>query len=1187
MTPATLRRRDEGPKTDALPPATGRLAGLAENRGLIGGTPDGADAFAIGELARTHGAGVVHVCRDEGRMTRLAEALALFQPDSSVILFPAWDCLPFDRVSPNAETVARRIDALGRLADDSDGRGASVHGGRIVLTTIAAVLQRVPRREVFANAVYTLTVGESLDQAGLEDFLVSNGYHRSGTVHEPGEFAVRGGLIDLFPPGADNPVRMDLFGDSIESLRAFDPMTQRSAGTFDAVVLQPVSEVVLNTDSISRFRSRYREVFQVTGDDDPLYATVSAGRRAAGMEHWLPLFHERLDTLLDYCPQALLTLDHQGGEAVAARFEQIAEHYQGRLETREAAKAEGAVYNPLPPDQLYLTADEWQALMAARGGGEMSPFAPPDADTQAVDYGGRRGPEFAEARVRRDGGLFDAVRNHLESEAEAGRKIAVAAFTAGARDRLGGLIATHAHWQVQALTHWRDIDDLPERTLGLVVLPLERGFSLAGVTLVSEQDILGERLAHAPRRRRRNDAFIEEVGTLDAGDLVVHIDHGVGRYEGLETLQVGGAPHDCLRLVYDGGDKLYLPVENIDVLTRYGREDGLVTLDRLGGAAWQARKSRVKERVREIAGQLIRLAAERLLQRGPSLQPPAGLMDEFCARFPYQETDDQERAIQDTLADLTAGRPMDRLICGDVGFGKTEVALRAAFVAAMNGVQVAVVAPTTLLARQHFATFSERFAGFPVRLAHLSRMVPAADARVTRQGLADGTIEVVIGTHALLSKTVGFKNLGLVVIDEEQHFGVRQKERLKELRSSVHVLTMTATPIPRTLQMALAGVRDMSIIATPPVDRLAVRTFVLPYDPVIVREAINRERHRGGQVFYVCPRVSDIPRVFERLASLAPDASVGVAHGQMAPGDLERVMSAFYDRRHDILLATNIIESGLDVPTANTLIVHRADMFGLAQMYQIRGRIGRSKQRAYAYFTLPTGRVLSPVAQRRLEVLHTLDSLGAGFTLASHDLDIRGAGNLLGEEQSGHIREVGVELYQHLLEEAVAEVKGEAAPTEDQWSPQIHVGMAVLIPETFVGDLPVRMGLYRRLSALQNEAEIEAFAAELIDRFGPLPDEVENLLDVVALKLRCHQAGVEKIEAGPKGAVLSFRNNSFATPDALIAYIGRNAARISLRPDQRLVFHQAWRDARSRVTGLRRLMQELSDMAETEKAATP
>ncbi|MEQ8369569.1 MAG: CarD family transcriptional regulator, partial [Alphaproteobacteria bacterium] len=774
---------DAAPEQPAATGAASLYDRVVNNRYLIGGAPEGADAFVIGALAKAHGAGVVHVCRDEARMTRMSEALALFQPDSQVIQFPAWDCLPFDRVSPNAETVARRIDALGRLADAGSGhsqtsggqtsggqtsRGGTGGGGRVVLTTVAAILQRVPQRRVFAGSTYTLAVGQTIDQAALETFLVSNGYHRSGTVHEPGEFAIRGGLIDLFPPGAENPVRVDLFGDVIESLRAFDPMTQRSAGTFEDVILQPVSEVVLNKDTISRFRSHYREAFQVTGDDDPLYAAVSAGRRAAGMEHWLPLFQERLDTLFDYCPDALLTLDHQGGDAAAARFEQIGEHFQARLETREAARAEGAIYNPLPPDRLYLTADEWQALLASRGGGEMSPFAPPDADERALDFGARRGPEFAEARIRRDGGLFDAVKSHLEAEAGAGRSIAVAAFTAGARDRLGGLIATHAHWQVRTLTDWHDVEALPERTLGLVVLPLERGFSHGRITLISEQDVLGERLAHAPRRRRRNEAFIEEVGTLDAGDLVVHIDHGVGRYEGLETLQVGGAPHDCLRLVYDGGDKLYLPVENIDVLTRYGREDGLVTLDRLGGVAWQARKSRVKERVREIAGQLIRLAAQRLLQSGPSLQPPAGLMDEFCARFPYQETEDQERAIQDTLADLVAGRPMDRLICGDVGFGKTEVALRAAFVAAMNGLQVAVVAPTTLLARQHFATFSERFAGFPVRIAQLSRMVPAADARLTRQGLADGTVDVVIGTHALLSKTVAFKALGLVIIDEEQ-----------------------------------------------------------------------------------------------------------------------------------------------------------------------------------------------------------------------------------------------------------------------------------------------------------------------------------------------------------------------------------------------------------------------------------
>jgi transcription-repair coupling factor (superfamily II helicase) len=617
------------------------------------------------------------------------------------------------------------------------------------------------------------------------------------------------------------------------------------------------------------------------------------------------------------------------------------------------------------------------------------------------------------------------------------------------------------------------------------------------------------------------------------------------------------------------------------VLSRFGSEDALVDLDRLGGVNWQARKARVKQRLKDIADRLIKIAAARQTNAGEVFEPPAGLYDEFAARFPYPETEDQQRAIDDTLSDLAAGRPMDRLICGDVGFGKTEIALRAAFVTVMGGAQVAVVVPTTLLARQHFKTFSERFAGLPVRIAQISRLVTPRDAAEAKRGLADGTLDIVIGTHALMAKSIQSKALGLLVVDEEQHFGVKQKERLKELRASVHVLTLSATPIPRTLQLAMSGVKEMSLIATPPVDRLAVRTFVMPYDPVVVREAIQREHFRGGQIFYVCPRIEDVPELSERLRKLVPEIKVVAVHGQMPPSQLEKAMTAFYDRQYDLLLSTNIIESGLDIPSANTMIVHRADMFGLAQLYQLRGRIGRSKIRAYAYLTLPPGRLLSAAAEKRLNVMQTLDTLGAGFTLASHDMDIRGAGNLLGEEQSGHIREVGIELYQQMLEEAIAAQRSGAVPdqTKPPFTPQISIGTSVLIPEAYVADLSVRLGLYRRLASLVDAGEIESFAAELIDRFGPLPEEVENLLQIVTIKRRCVDAGIEKVDAGPKGAVISFHQDRFAQPEALIAFIQKRADKVKLRPDHKMVFQQTWQDPTARARGVKRLIDELAGLA--------
>jgi transcription-repair coupling factor (superfamily II helicase) len=761
--------------------------------------------------------------------------------------------------------------------------------------------------------------------------------------------------------------------------------------------------------------------------------------------------------------------------------------------------------------------------------------------------------------------------------------VVVAAWSEGARERLGAVLADHGLAAAAPAATWPAAERLPRGTAALAVLGLDAGFETGDLAIVAEEDLLGDRLVRPHRQPKRGENFLTEVTGLSAGDIVVHVDHGIGRFTDLKAIEAAGSPHDCLEIVYAGGDKLYLPVENIELLSRYGSEDTEVQLDRLGGAGWQARKAKLKQRIREMAGELIKIAAERATHEAPKAAVGDGAYHEFVARFPYDETEDQDAAIAATLDDLAAGRPMDRLVCGDVGFGKTEVALRAAVAVAINGKQVAVVVPTTLLARQHYRNFVERFRGFPLNIGHASRFVGAAELKKVKEGLADGTVDIVVGTHALLGKTIKFKDLGLVIVDEEQHFGVAHKERLKQLRAEVHVLTLTATPIPRTLQLALSGVRELSIIATPPVDRLAVRTSVIPFDPLMVREALLRERYRGGQSFYVCPRIEDLAGVQEFLAANVPEVKVAVAHGQMAASQLEDVMSAFYDGQYDVLLSTAIVESGLDIPNANTLVVHRADLFGLAALYQLRGRVGRSKTRAYALLTVPEGKKLTANAEKRLEVLQTLDSLGAGFQLASHDLDIRGAGNLLGEEQSGHIREVGYELYQQMLQDAIASLKeGGKAEVEEQWSPAIAIGMPVTIPEDYIEDLNLRLSLYRRLSGLEQEAEIEAFAAELADRFGPLPKEVQHLLAIVAIKALCRRANVEKIDAGPKGAVVSFRDNRFADPDGLIAWLAREQG-VKLRPDMRLVFMRDWDDAEARLKGTAALLRDLVRVAEGKK----
>jgi len=1149
---------------------------------LLGNAREGLEArYLADRLVRGRARQILHIARDLDRARQLAELARFFAPELDILIFPAWDCLPYDRISPNPQLMAERLLTLARLAEPSAGP-------RLVLTTVNAVLQRVPARETVLAGHLVIETGKRLDREALAARLERDGYRRVGTVVEPGEYALRGGLVDIFPIGAARPVRLDLFGTVVESIRHFDPLSQRSAGKLRRFELVPASEVLLDPAAIERFRVGYLQEFGAV-TDDPLLEAVTAGRRIAGMEHWLPLFHERLVTLFDHVePEAEIGFDHLAREAIQERAALIGEHYEARRNPPAVGTSFGTTpYRPLPPERLYLDEQSFARLVEPRPQHHFSRFAPPPVPPAGIarcfDLGGKPARDFAPERASRETNLFDAVVAHLKAVQAAGERPCLVAASEGALERLRQVLEDHGLEGLVRVASARELAALPSG-VGLAVLPLEHGVVAPGLHLVTEQDVLGERLARTARKGRRADRFLQDLSSISEGDLLVHAEHGIGRFEGLVTLEIGGAPHDCLKLVYAGGDKLFVPVENLEILSRYGHADEAVPLDKLGGVGWQQRKAKIKERIRELAGELIAIAAERATRKAPVLELPPGVYDEFVARFPYEETEDQLRAIEAVLEDMASGRPMDRLVCGDVGFGKTEVALRAAFVAAMSGKQVAVLAPTTLLARQHFKVFSERFQGLPIRIGQLSRMVSAREQEAVKKGLAEGTIDIVVGTHALLGKGVSFKDLGLVVIDEEQHFGVAHKERLKKLRAEVHVLTMTATPIPRTLHMALGGMKDLSVIATPPVDRLAVRTFVMPFDPVVIREALLRERHRGGQSFYVCPRIADQPKLKETLDKLVPELKVAVANGRMPAAELEAVMADFYDRRIDVLLATNIIESGLDIPSANTLVVHRADLFGLSQLYQLRGRIGRSKVRGYAYFTVPADKKLAETAEKRLQIIQSLEGLGAGFQLASHDLDIRGAGNLLGEEQSGHIKEVGFELYNAMLQEAVAELQRQrgAAPAEAEtgdWTPQISIDAPALMPESWIGDLDLRLSMYRRLASLAEPAELDAFAAELVDRFGPMPPETKSLLEIVAIKQLCRKANVAKLDAGPKAMVLTFHENRFPHPERLVAWIGRSGGRVRVRPDHKLVLAEETTSPEERLKKAKRLVAELAKLA--------
>ncbi|HWH17229.1 MAG TPA: transcription-repair coupling factor [Allosphingosinicella sp.] len=1132
----------------------------------LAGAPAGFIPWLAADLARAAKGRAVFIAPDEAAMRSILDAAHYFAPELETLSFPAWDCLPYDRSSPSLRSSSERLATLHALQQKQ-------RGPQLLVTTVNAATQRTLTPFRIRQLVARLAPGERIGLDRLTALLQANGYVRTDTVHDAGEYAIRGGIVDLFPSGEEEALRLDFFGDEIESLRRFDPATQRSTGNAESFTLLPASETLLDEGSVKRFRSAYREKFGANATGDPLYQAVSDGRRIAGIDHWLPLFEERLATLFDHLSEDdIMVRDAGDAGAAEARFDAIADYYDNR---KRAQSSDPGSYRPIEPERLYLTREEWAALIENRPLHLATSYHEPESAT-VIDFGVDAARDFAPERAQ-NANVYEAVVGHVGRLTKDKKKVVLASYSRGARERLKGLLSDHGLKKLAEADTWQEaLGAAAKGQVALTVIQLDHGFTTSDVALLTEQDMLGDRLIRRRKRKKSQEAFLNELSALTPGDLVVHNDHGIGRYEGLTRIPVGTSPHDCVALEYAGGDKLYVPVENIDVLSRYGSESDGVALDKLGGEAWQRRKAKMKERIREIAGELIKTAAERTLRSGEIAQPDTGYAA-FVDRFPYEETEDQDRAISDVVEDLGAGRPMDRLVCGDVGFGKTEVALRAAFIAAMAGMQVALVCPTTLLARQHYNDFRERFQGFPIEIGRLSRLVPAAEAKATKEKLKQGKIDIVIGTHAILGKGVEFKKLGLVIVDEEQRFGVTHKERLKQLRADVHVLTLTATPIPRTLQMAMSGLRELSVIQTPPVDRLAVRTYVMPWDPVVIREALLREHYRGGQSYFVAPRIADLPDLEQFLREEVPEVRYVVAHGQMSPTEVEERMSAFYDRKYDVLLSTTIVESGLDIPSANTLIIHRADRLGLAQLYQLRGRVGRAKTRAYAYMTTTPDRLLTETADKRLQVLANLDTLGAGFQLATHDLDIRGAGNLLGDEQSGHIKEVGFELYQSMLEDAILAAKaGGTGEERDEFSPQITVDAPILIPEEYVPDLDLRMSLYRRMNELEKAEDIEGFAAELIDRFGKLPEATDNLLKVIEIKLNCRAARIVKLDVGPKGALVHFHNDSFPDVEGLIAYVQRLKGTAKLRPDNKLVITRNWPDPQGRINGALQLSRGLA-----------
>lgn len=1149
-------------------------------------TSKGSEALALAEIAKQQEQGIIHICKNDNYAGNFIDIISKFSPEIEILELPAWDTNPYDKLSPNQNILSTRLKTLTKL---TEGLGKN----KVLVTTVNALLTRIVPKEVIENSSLILKPGQEISRDKITKFLINNAYYNVGAANEAGEFALRGSIIDIIPAGFEYGIRIDFFGDEIESIRKYDPLTQISSGKLEVAELIPASEAILAEEYIKNFKTNFIQKFGVKeSQKEPMFEAIAEGRRYQGAENYLPFFYNNLETIFDYAPDAIISFEQEAKSVITERVEAIKDAFDARNIAFKDGLTEREI-KALEPEYLYLNQAEIDKKLSERNVIYFD-YNPKIADEsgQELNYSSNTN-YFAESKIKNISAteLLKQEIADLVTSGKAKLKKFIACISEGSRERIKKIFNEHEIETIKIDNIAQEQGLITKNKIALIILPIESGFETDKIKLITEAEILGEKIYRKSRSSSKAEDFIKEAATLSSGELIVHKEHGIGRFLGLETLDVKGILHDFIKLEYLNADKLYVPVENVDMLSRYGQEGSENTeLDKLGGLNWQERTARVKKRIREIAGELIQVAATRELRKGQVFESETGLYDEFCNRFPYVETEDQLNAINAVLNDISSGKPMDRLICGDVGFGKTEVALRAAFVATQNNInmnrnQVAVICPTTLLCRQHYKTFIERFAGTGVKVKQLSRLVSATEAKKTKQEIEEGEVDIIVGTHALLAKNIDFKNLSLVIIDEEQRFGVAQKERLKKLREETHILTLTATPIPRTLQLSLAGVRELSLIATPPVDRLAVRSFIMPYDEISIREAILREHYRGGKSYFVVPRIKDIEENIEKLKKLIPEVKIVAAHGRMTSEELDGIMNDFYDGKFDVLMATTIVESGLDVPSANTIIIYKADMYGLAQLYQLRGRVGRGKTRAYAYLTTSPRKTLTKNAQKRLDVMHKLDSLGAGFTLASYDMDIRGFGNLLGDEQSGNIREVGIELYQNMLKEEIEKQKSlgsndnnevNEGEEEKEFSVKINLGVSVLIPEDYVKDSDLRMSLYRKLGGLETEEEIEDFAVELVDRFGKFGEEVENLLNTLKIKLICRKLGIEKIDAGDKGAVVSFWKSKFKYPEILISFISKNPVKYKIKENDKFVIaNRNWTSLSKRTEELKQILNEI------------
>ena len=1087
--------------------------------------------------------------------------------NNNVLYFPSLDTLPYDRVSPNHEITATRANILTILSFNKSPK--------IIVTNAQNLIVKVPPPSVFKNSAITIALGSKLLIEELAFFLVNNGFTRSASAIESGEFAIRGEIIDIVHSN-NIGYRINFGWEIVESIKAFDVNSQISTKSLDKLELSSASEAILNFNNIEVFRRNFLQNFGVNYIKHHMYESIISGKKFQGYEHLLSLFYEEMAHLSDYLFDHTVIYDNLSLQSIAELEKSYEDFYQSRMISNKLNP--DSFYFAITPEQLIVSSDAIKEVLSS--GDNLfidNDFVNKgDARENNVDLvaGSNARKKELSREVewlrslelpRQDVSLQNNhVTNHSQYNAtnmlinlihdNKNKVIIICCDAKSAEQRINNIIENQEYTT-------NKISFLKEAKKGLIntaITPLARGFFTKDYLFISEQDVLGKKFtsqSHKSSRRKLKNILVE-LDNITEGEFIVHKEHGIGKFERIETIEVSGVPHDCLKILYFNNDILYLPVENIDLITKYGNEE--VVLDKLGGLNWQKRKARLKNRIKDIASNLIKITAERELRGTEAVNFDSELYLNFCNRFIYNETEDQLSAIREIEEDLKSGKLMDRLICGDVGFGKTEVAMRAAFMAAFDyeddHPQVAIIAPTTILCRQHYMSFLERFKDFDITINQLSRLVTSTQAKTIKKDIENGKINIIIGTHALLSKDIKFKNLKLLIIDEEQHFGVTQKEHLKALKSGVHVLSLSATPIPRTLQMSMSGLKDLSLIATPPVDRLPVRTTVMPFDGIIIRDALMRERFRGGKSFYVAPRIKDIEWIAKKLAEYVPELKFKIAHGQMSPSDLDSIMNEFCDGKFDILLSTTIIESGIDIASANTIIIHRADMLGLSQLYQLRGRVGRAKVRGYACLTLMSDKVTTKHSWKRLEILQNIDSLGAGFTIASHDMDLRGFGNLVGDEQSGHIREVGSELYQEMLDEAISDLKNQNSNEKYlDFTTSINLGLAVYIPANYIEDSSLRLAIYRRTASLKNHSEIEAFKDEMIDRFGAIAEEFTNLLKIVEIKTICHSLRIESLDSGPGGFVIKF-NKNFDVSDFVMSFVQKFPRHAKIKPDNKLVF---------------------------------